>query len=278
MRVLILGVKGQLGAALAQALADDEVTGLDLPEWDITDPQAAAQAVSADRYTVAINCAAYTNVEGCAHDPALAYRVNAWGAQQIALACAAAQLPLVHISTNEVFPGRQTAGYDEWDPMQPINPYGASKAAGESLVRQLHSRHYIVRTAWLYAPGGRNFIHAILHKVRAGEALRVVADEISNPTYVLDLAQALTRLIHTHQYGTYHLTNTGTCSRWQFANTILRLAGLEQTPNTPILSQHYRRASTPPRFCALNNNAGAALGIVLRPWPEALADYLRAAS
>ncbi len=276
MRVLILGVKGQLGAALVQALTGHTVTGLDLPEWDITNERAVAQAIPSRHYDVAINCAAYTNVDGCAQNPSLAYRVNAWGAQQLALACAAAQLPLVHISTNEVFPGRQLEGYQEWDPLQPINPYGASKAAGEFFVRHHHPHHYIVRTAWLYAPGGRNFIHAILHTARAGESLRVVADEIGNPTYVVDLAEALVRLIHTGHYGTYHLTNVGCCSRWRFAEAILQLAGLEQTTNTPILSREYRRASTPPRFCALNNNAGAALGLALRPWHEALADYLRA--
>lgn len=160
------------------------------------------------------------------------------------------------------------------DAPAPRNPYGRSKAAAEAHVRALLGRAYIVRTAWLYAPGGRNFIHAILRRARETGTVRVVTDEVGNPTYAPDLAAAIAQLIATRQYGTYHFVNSGACSRWAFANEILRQAGVAAT-NVPILSSAYPRASTPPPFAALHNRAGAALGITLRPWPEALADYLR---
>ncbi|HFE66771.1 MAG TPA: dTDP-4-dehydrorhamnose reductase, partial [Chloroflexi bacterium] len=166
-------------------------------------------------------------------------------------------------------------GYEEWMPLNPVNAYGRSKAAAEFLVRSILNRHYVVRTAWLYAPGGRNFIHAILDRARNTGRLRVVTDEVGNPTYVNDLAQAIAQLIETNQYGTYHFVNSGACSRWEFANEILRLAGLENVTNTPILSNEFRRPSTPPPYAALHNVAGKAIGIELRPWQSALAAYMQ---
>jgi dTDP-4-dehydrorhamnose reductase len=199
--------------------------------------------------------------------------VNALGTQNVALACLESGAALVHISTNEVFAGDEPDGYEEWMPLAPRNPYGRSKAAAEAHVRALLSRAYIVRTAWLYAHGGRNFIHAILRRARETGQVRVVTDEVGNPTYATDLATAIAQLIATGQYGTYHFVNSGACSRWAFANEILRQAGVTAT-NVPILSSAYPRASSPPPFAALHNRTGAALGITLRPWQEALADYL----
>lgn len=274
MRIVIIGAQGQLGAALQRALGGHILTSYDLPELDITDGSAVRAVLTPGRYDAAINTAAYTDVDGCARDPALAYRVNGLGAQNVALACDSAEIPLVHISTNEVFPGLKPAGYNEWDTLQPINPYGVSKAAGEFYVRHLTRRHYIVRTAWLFAPGGRNFIHAILQRARQTGQLRVVTNEVSNPTYVDDLAAAIGLLLVSGQFGTYHLTNAGSCSRYTFAAEILRQTNLSHIPITPILSQEFKRASSPPAYCALCNNAAAALGITLRPWTTALTDYL----
>ncbi|MCI0726066.1 MAG: NAD(P)-dependent oxidoreductase, partial [Chloroflexi bacterium] len=230
-------------------------------------------AIREARPEAVIHCAAYTDVDGCARDPERAYRVNGLGTQHVALACQAAGAALVHLSSNEVFAGDNPAGYQEWMPLDPINPYGRSKAAAETFVRHLLDRFYIVRTAWLYAPGGGNFIHAILNRARSAGQVRVVADEIGNPTYANDLAEAIGRLILTGRYGIYHFTNAGTCSRWAFANEILRLAGLEDVHNVPIRLRDYRRDSTPPPYGALYNVAGAALGITLRPWQDALAEY-----
>lgn len=275
MRILITGGEGQLGRALRQVLTSHQLTSIDLPEVDITDRAAITRAIAEAEAEVVIHCAAYTDVDGCARNPALAYRVNGLGTQNVALACLELGAEMVHISTNEVFGGENPDGYEEWMPIAPRNPYARSKAAAEFHVRHLLQRAYIVRIAWAYAPGGRNFIHAILRHAREKGQIRVVTDEVGNPTYMHDAAMAISQLIETGQYGTYHFVNSGACSRWEFANEILRQAGLDHVQNTPILSSEFRRLSTPPPFAALHNTAGAALGITLRPWQEALADFMK---
>ncbi len=274
MKILITGAKGQLGQALPAHLPNHDLTLVDIEEMDITDKTAVFHTFSQTKPELVIHCAAYTNVDGCAKDPALAYRINGLGSQNVALACLEHGAEMVHISTNEVFAGDNPAGYEEWMTRNPVNGYGRSKAAAENLVQQILNRLYIVRTAWLYAPGGRNFIHAILDRARQQGQLRVVVDEIGSPTYVKDLAQAIAQLIATHQYGIYHFTNAGSCSRWEFANEILRQSGLTDVVNTPILSREFKRASTPPPYDVIHNIAGAAIGITLRPWQDGLADYL----
>ncbi|RLC69832.1 MAG: dTDP-4-dehydrorhamnose reductase, partial [Chloroflexi bacterium] len=174
--------------------------------------------------------------------------------------------------------------YREWDPPHPINPYARSKAAGEWFVRHLLNRFYIARTAWLYAPGGRNFSNpnriiqladdASTSSAQGG-ALKVVADEIGNPTYAPDLAAAIAALIQTQAYGVYHLVNAGHCSRYEFVREVLRISGREHVPVEPISLDDFERASTPPRFAPLANTAAAALGIELRPWQKALTEYLK---
>lgn len=274
MRIVITGGLGQLGQALQDVLVDHDLLIVDLPETDITDREAMEAVIQGANAEVVIHCAAYTDVDDCARNPDLAYKINALGTQNVVLSCEKFGAELVHISTNEVFAGNRAEGYEEWMPLDPINAYGRSKAIAETFVRNLTNRYYIIRTAWLYAPGGRNFIHAIIAKARTVGEVRVVADEIANPTYVKDLANAVARVIQTVQYGTYHFANAGACSRWAFANEILRLAGLDQVRNIPILGREYGRASTPPPFAALHNIAGAAIGITLRPWQEALLEYL----
>ncbi len=274
MHILITGMKGQLGQELARRLRDHQVTGADLPEVDIADRRAVFRAVEEASAELVIHCAAYTDVEGCARDPQLAYQVNGFGTQNVALACLHFGAEMVHVSTNEVFDGAHTGGYLEWMSLNPQNPYARSKAAAEFYVRHLLQRAYIVRTAWAYAAGGGNFVHAILRIARERDEIRVVADEIGNPTYMRDVAKAIGRLIETKQYGTYHFVNEGSCSRWAFANEILRLADLDHVRNRPILSSDFKRESTPPAFGALQNVAGAALGIRLRPWREALVDFI----
>lgn len=274
MKILITGDKGQLGKALTATLSDHEVSGFDLPEVDITDRAGVQTAVSTTAPDLIIHCAALTDVDGCARNPELAYRVNGLGTQNVALAAQEVGAELLHVSTNEVFAGERPSGYDEWLPRNPINGYGRSKAAAEHHVQNLLNRFYIVRLSWLFAPGGHNFIHAILKRARETGQLRVVVDEVANPTYVNDLAAAIAQLIETRQYGVYHFTNAGACSRWEFANEILRQAGLNEVVNTPIQVKDYPRASTPPPYAALNNNVGKAIGIELRPWQEALAAYL----
>ncbi len=274
MHILITGGNGQLGQALQTVLVEDEVTAVDRDDLDISDKAQLFAVIEQAKPDIVINCAAYTNVDGCVSDPELAYCVNGFGPQNLALACQAQDIPLVQVSTNEVFDGRDTEPYAEWTPPSPPNAYGRSKAAGEFNVRSIWGKSYIVRTAWLYSPTGRNFIHAILRRARNSGKIRVVTDEIGNPTYTHDLALAISQLIRTGQYGTYHFVNQGACSRWEFANEICRLAGLDHVQNDPILGSEFKRASTPPPYGQLANIAGGAIGITLRPWQEALAECL----
>ena len=279
MRVYITGINGQLGRSLARLWSPQaEISGGDLPEVDITVPENITEAITAARPDLVVHCAALTDVDGCATNPELAMRVNGLGTQNVALACQQANAALLHVSTNEVFSGRfdgPTRAYDEFDPLNPINPYGRSKAAAEWYVRNLLNRFYIVRTSWLYAAGGRNFIHTIQAAADKHGALRVVTDEVASPTYVEDLAEASIQLAATGRYGIYHLTNAGACSRYHFAAKILELTGRGEAPIEPIMQAQWPRASTPPAFAPLANNCAAALGIRLRPWEEALAAYLQ---
>jgi dTDP-4-dehydrorhamnose reductase len=272
MRIAITGALGQLGTALQQALAEFDLILIDVPDWDITDPQSVS--LMADlKPDVVIHCAAMTDVDGCARNPDLAYQVNAFGTQNVALACQRSGASMVHISTNEVFEGTAAEPYREFDPPHPINPYGASKLAAEQIAARLIDKLYIVRISWLFAPGGNNFVSKMTALADKHGRLRAVTDEVANPTYAPDLADAIARLIHTGHYGTYHLVNEGYCSRYEFAVEILRQSGRESVPVSPITSDQFQRASTPPPFAPLRNTVGAALGIALRPWQEALADY-----
>lgn len=274
MRILITGGKGQLGRVLQAVLTEHELTIIGLPEVDITNLGALKRSFNEVAPDLVIHAAAFTDVEAAARESHLANTINGLGTQNVALCCREFEAELVHISTNEVFAGKRTEGYEEWMPLDPVNPYGRSKAMAEFHVREIMPCSFIVRTAWLYAAGGRNFIHAILDKAQKSGTLRVVVDEIGNPTYAVDLAMALKQLIETGQYGTYHLVNEGSCSRWEFANEILRLANLNEVRNIPILSRDYNRFSTPPLFGTLLNINAANLGIKLRSWREALAEYL----
>lgn len=281
MRIIITGHKGQLGSALWRILElelenDHDLLGMDLPEHDITEAATTAQTVAAFRPVVVLHTAALTDVDHCAREPELALRVNGLGTHNLALACLKAGAVLLTISTNEVFDGVKGAPYYEYEPPNPINAYARSKLAAEFYTRLHLHRFCIVRTAWLYAPGGSNFPSKIVAAAGKHGRLRVVVDEISNPTYAPDLAEAIVKLIHTEHYGIYHLTNSGVCSRYDLARAILELSGRGDVPVEPIMSEQWPRASTPPLHCALHNFAGAALGITLRPWREALKDYFRA--
>jgi dTDP-4-dehydrorhamnose reductase len=273
MRIAITGHKGQLGRALQAVLGGEELLGIDLPVHDITDYASLCASISAFSPDLVIHTAALTDVDRCAREPELALRVNGLGTHNVALACRRCDAALLTVSTNEVFDGAKGAPYYEHEARSPTNAYARSKAAAEAYTQMHLSRFYIVRTAWLYARGGINFPSKIVAAARGHRRLRVVCDEISSPTYAPDLAAAIAALIRSERYGIYHFTNAGVCSRYEFARQILALAGLEGTPIEPITSDQWPRASTPPLHCALHNLAGAAIGIRLRPWQEALEDY-----
>lgn len=276
MKILLTGHKGQLGSALLPRLraVGHRVQGIDLPEHTITDRADVTDLCQALEPDLILNAAALTDVDGCARDPQLAYRVNGYGVQVLAQVAAEMDAEFMQISTNEVFDGAASKPYHEWAPCNPRNPYGVSKLAGEFYARSLLNRFTIVRTAWLYAVGGRNFPHRILELADERDRLRVVTDEVASPTYVADLADAMVALIGTHAYGIYHLVNEGTASRFEFAKALLNASGREDVPVEPITSDAFERASTPPPYAPLANHAAAALDIRLRPWQDAVAAFI----
>jgi dTDP-4-dehydrorhamnose reductase len=275
MRVLITGARGRLGGRLAALMAaDHEVIGVDIEDFDLTDHATTLDAVRAAAPQLVVHCAAMTDVDGCARDPEQALRVNGYGAQNVALACLDVGATMLYISTNEVFDGTGEAPYLEYDAPNPINPYGYSKWVGEQVVCNTLSRFYIVRTSWLFAHGGRNFIHAILGRAHAGQPLRVVTDEIGAPTYNDDLAPIIAQLAVTGRYGVYHLVNEGSTSRYDFARRILDVGGYADTHIEPITSAEYKRPSRPPAYGTLRNFAAAQMGIRLRRWEDALDAFL----
>ncbi len=277
MRIFITGIRGQLGQALERTLTAHQVSGGDLPECDVVERSCIQAAITQAAPDVVIHCAAMTDVDGCARDPQAAYRVNGLGTQNVALACQICGAALLYVSSNEVFDGAGERPYLEFDAPHPINPYGRSKLAGEWYTRHLLNRFYIVRTAWLYAPGGRNFPHRIVQLADERGALKVVTDEVGSPTFVMDLAQAIGQLIDREQYGIYHFVNAGVCSRFDLAREILRLTGRASVPLKPTTLSAFQRDSTPPPYAPLDNVNGVALGIHLRPWQEALAEFVRLA-
>jgi dTDP-4-dehydrorhamnose reductase len=276
MRILITGANGQLGQALQKALADQASTiiATDIPEFDIS-KHTIVRRFSDLRPDIVIHGAAMTDVDGCAKDPDTAFNINAFGTQNVAHACLRCNADMVCVSTNEVFDGRSDRPYTEDVKPNPVNAYGSSKRAGEQMAAHyVQEKLYIVRTAWLYSAGGHNFPAKIIAAADKHGELRVVTDEISNPTYAPDLAAAIAQLIETRAYGVYHFTNAGYCSRYDFAKEVLRLSGRENVPIHPITLADYPRPSTVPPFTPLANTNGAELGIELRPWQEALAAYL----
>ena len=277
MRIVVTGARGQLGVELVRALqACGEVIGCDLPEWDITGAN-CTDRVAALQPVWVVHAAAVTDVDGCERQPEVAMAVNAEGTRRVAEGCRRAGAGLLYLSTDYVFDGRKGAPYVEGDPTGPLNAYGCSKLEGEAAVRCVAPRWMIVRTAWLYGRQGKNFVKTICEKAAGGEPLRVVDDQVGSPTYATDLAEAIARLVSLGQSGTYHVTNGGACSWYEFAQEILRLAGFGPVPLSPISSGELDRPARRPAYSVLANAAWQAAGLPpLRPWPEALAAMLSA--
>ncbi|HRE46230.1 MAG TPA: dTDP-4-dehydrorhamnose reductase [Aggregatilineales bacterium] len=276
MQILITGAGGKLARRVEACLtaAGHHTIGIPRADLDITHWNTVREAICAHRPDLVINAAALTNVDHCALYPADAYRVNAVGAQNLALACAEIGAALCQISTNEVFDGAKGSPYYEYDATHPANPYGESKWAAERMIGAALREHYIVRTAWLFAHNGMNFLQKILAAAGAGRPIRVVTDEVANPTYTDDLAAAVAALIETRRYGVYHLVNEGYASRYEFARHILDRFGRAEYPITPITLGDFERPSAPPPFTPLHNVIAASMGIRLRSWQEALSAFV----
>jgi dTDP-4-dehydrorhamnose reductase len=265
-----------LGQDLAPRLAPHhEVLPVDLPEVDITDPDAIGRSVEAGKPDVVIHAAAFTAVDECERQPQHALLVNSTGTRNVALACRRFDVPMLYISTDYVFDGEKDGPYLENDEPNPLNIYGKSKLEGECHVRELLSRFWIVRTSWLFGPLGKNFVQTILERVRAGELLRVVDDQIGAPTYTVDLAAKLLQVVERGEPGVYHITNQGYCSWFEFSKEIARQAGLGQLKISPIPTSGSDRPARRPRNSRLANARLESEGLgLLPPWSDALARYL----
>ena len=290
MRVAVTGAGGRLGRALVEALADAPFTGLSGPiswtrlEFDLDAPAGIHALLDRERPEALVNAAAWTDVDGCARDPALARARNGDAVHVLAEATAARGIDLVHVSTNEVFDGRRTdgVGYAHDDPTNPINPYGSSKLAGEIAATAAYrgagsARLGIVRTAWLYGPPGNDFPSKILAAAErardAGEPLNVVADEVGSPTFTHDLAEAIVELLGSGDVGgIHHIVNGGAASRADWARELFRQLRLD-VPIEEVPASTWPRASTPPAWAVLAPTPLPG-GEPMRSWQSALADYV----
>jgi dTDP-4-dehydrorhamnose reductase len=276
MRTLIFGAKGQLGRDLVALFSlDGEVKGLDLPEIDIADAR-AVEAVCRDYCPdQVINAAAYTDVEKAEEDEVGAFRVNDIGAACVALGAAVVNAPILYYSTDYVFPGDRETPYDPDESIKPLSVYGRSKAAGEAATRAANPKHFIARTAWLYGPGGNNFVEKILRLAATRTKLRVVHDEVGSPTHTWDLAEASRALLRTDAYGVYHTVNAGCCARDDFARAIVREAGLDVVIE-PCSSDEFPMKARRPAYSTLSTKKlTKETGLAMRSWETALSSYMQ---
>jgi dTDP-4-dehydrorhamnose reductase len=274
MRTLIFGAKGQLGRDLSEVFQHlGEVQGLDLPEVDIADGPGLHQYVEQFSPTLIVNAAAYTNVEAAEDDFEAAFLANEAGARNVAEAAEYFAVPTVYFSTDYVFDGTARQPYLPDAEMSPAGVYARSKAAGEAAVRRFAHRHFIIRTAWLYGPGGNNFVEKILRAAQSRPELSVVSDEVGSPTYSLDLAEATAALAKTDAFGTYHVTNGGACSRCEFAEAIVRGGGLSTAVKAVTSSEYPTRAQRPQYSVLDTSKYRQVTGRGLRSWEDALEAY-----
>lgn len=280
MRILITGASGQLGTDLQRTLDAHTLIPLSHQELDITDADRVRSVLTAHQPDMVINTAAYHKVDECESYPDRTFSVNTLGPRNLALSCQAIDRTLAHISTNFVFDGTSSRPYIEQDLPGPLNVYGTAKLAGEYIVRAICARHFLVRTTGLYGlsnlQGGKgyNFVDLMLKLGRERGRVTVVDDQIISPTSTADLAQALARLITTEAYGTYHITNSGSCSYFDFARAIFSRAGVDAVVE-PISTAAYNARARRPLYTVLDNRRMQSLGITsLRAWEEALEDYL----
>jgi dTDP-4-dehydrorhamnose reductase len=270
-RILVTGGSGQLGSELLPRLSKlGTVLAPARQDLDVTSDDLIAHIVDL-RPTDVVHAAAATDVERCEAEPSWAHAVNAEGTRRVVEACRRLDARLLYVSTDYVFDGRKGRPYVESDPPAPLNAYGRSKLAGEQLVQTLAPRSAVVRTAWLYGHVGRNFVDAIMRKLAADADLQVVTDQVGSPTYAVDLAEGLVQLVAHEVRGLFHLTNSGACSWFTFAQAIACEVGADPRRIHPITSAQLRLRAYRPSYSVLANQAWRALRLPpLRPWREAL--------
>ena len=293
MRILITGASGQLGTALVKALttghtvagalpavyADADIDAVTHSTLDIADRQAVdAWFAAHSSYDLVINAAAQTNVDGCEKAEAQAYRVNAQGPENLALAVNRTGGKFIHVSTDYVFAGTEATPRTEEDTVCPVSAYGRTKLAGEKLALDACLKTFIVRTAWLYGAEGKNFVKTMLRLARQNGIIKVVNDQWGCPTNVADLADAILRLAVTDQYGIYHAVNAGVCSWYDFASRIVEQKDIP-CEKVPLTSSEYKAifpaSADRPAYSVLSTQKlETVTGCSMRTWQAAIEDFL----
>jgi dTDP-4-dehydrorhamnose reductase len=269
---LVTGATGLLGRTVAR-LVDGEVHAFARDQLDVSDQAAVLEAVRAVHPTFVVHCAALTDVDECERDGARSWLVNAEGAGYVAAAAADVGAEIVAVSTDYVFDGEKGL-YTESDETNPIQEYGRAKLAGEDRVREANPRHYIVRSAWIYGPGGKNFLSKVPELVRSGGPIKAISDQRGSPTFATDLAEAIIALDGNGAYGTYHVVNSGSCSSAEFTRHALEVLGAD-VPMEEVSRFDVPRLAPRPGDTSLIGEAWAKAGFAgLRPWEEAAEAFL----
>ena len=277
--ILVIGAKGMLGrdlmGILHSSFSNEEVIGWDIEDMDIQKESESVTRIEKLRPEIVIHIAAYTDVDGCELDQERAFAVNAEGTKHVALAASKCHAKMVYLSTDYVFDGDKSEPYLESDSPHPLNVYGHSKLKGEQYVQELVKDFLIIRTQWLYGPFGKNFVSSILRQAREKSALSIVNDQTGSPTYTVDLAKAISKLIQFDARGIFHVANRDLCTWYTFGQAILKLSGVNRVRLIPISSRELDRPAARPSYSVLNcQKLKRETGLTMRPWSEALKDYL----
>ncbi len=272
---LVVGAKGLLGQELMKVLPSrDEVTGVDKDDCDILDPGRIEAVLDSIRPAWLVNAAAYTDVDGCERNRELARAINVTGPGNLARACHRRGIYLVQISTDFVFDGLKNSPYREDDRPHPLGVYGRTKLEGEQAALRELNNALVVRTSWLFGPGGKNFPDTILKKAAAADKISVVADQVGSPTAALDLAEGIRNLIEKKPAGIVHVTNRGSCSWFDYALFVVREAGLTTRVN-PVKSSEFPRPAARPAYSVLDHHRYEEItGRTMRPWRDAVREFL----
>ena len=278
MKVLVTGVKGQLGYDVMNELARRgyEGVGVDVAEMDITDSAAVEKVMTEVQPDKVVHCAAWTAVDAAEDNQEVCHKVNVDGTANIAKMCGKLDIPMVYISTDYVFDGQGTRPWEPDDERHPLNVYGQTKYEGELAVEELVEKFFTVRIAWVFGVNGKNFIKTMLRIGKERGAASVVDDQIGSPTYTYDLARLLVDMIQTDKYGRYHATNEGLCSWYEFACEIFRAAGMD-VKVTPVHSDEYPAAKAKrPMNSRMSKEKLTENGFERLPeWKDAVARYLK---
>lgn len=276
MKVLVTGVKGQLGYDVVKHLEKrgHQPIGVDRDEMDLMDNEAIRTFIMNLKPEAIIHCAAYTAVDKAEEEVDTCYQINAESVKVIAQCAKALDVKMIYISTDYVFDGTKEGEYVETDLPNPINVYGASKLKGEQYVQALLEKYYIVRISWVFGVNGNNFIKTMRRLGAERDELNIINDQVGSPTYTADLAPLLVDMMETNKYGIYHATNEGFCSWYEFANEIFKQSRIEVKTN-PITTDQYPTAAKRPMNSKMSKAKLKANGFsILLTWQQSLADYI----